>query len=282
MNRRQLAIIGYGRLGRACAAAVAESQDFALAGIVVRVGAGGGELGIQAPVVEHVRDLERVTAALVCVPVAVATGVVRDLLQERIPIVECAMFEGNALERYYQAIAEVAKHHRVPAVVGAGWNPGMLPLFLRAFEILVPKGTTMFSAGPGLKLHHTEALRGVSGVKGALATELRSADGEIERYVYVELSGGTTLETARAALALDPLYSGDRTQVFAVDSIAALEAEGAGIVAERRGTSRSGAHQNMLLEARFDPMTFAARVMLDAVRKLPALGPGLHHYALAA
>lgn len=278
MNRVSLAVVGYGRLGRACVTALAETEDLALAGIVLRHAADSGATGAKAAMVEHVRDLPPVQAALVCVPVAVATGVVRELLQERIAVVECAMFEGHARQRHYEAIAEVAKHRRVAAVVGAGWNPGVLPLILKTFEILVPKGHTVTSTSPGLRVHHTEALAEVRGVKGALATELRGADGNIERYIYVQLDDPTALESVRAALAIDPLYGGAHTQVFAVDSIAALEAEGAGIVAERRGTSRSGAHQSVLFEARFDPVTFAARVMLDAARRLPALGPGLHHY----
>jgi diaminopimelate dehydrogenase len=52
------------------------------------------------------------------------------------------------------------------------------------------------------------------------------------------------------------------------------------VLLERRGTARSGAHQNLLLEARFHVPTFAARVMLDAARRLPYLRPGAHRYSI--
>jgi diaminopimelate dehydrogenase len=279
---QRLAIIGYGRLGRACAQALTERQDLQLAGIV-ELFAASGRAEALVPIVGHVRDLEAaIQVALVCVPATSATGVARQLLQERIAVVECAMLEGHARARHYQAIAEVARHHRTPAVVGAGWDPGVFPLLARTFEILVPKGTTNVSLHPGVRLHHIEALKDVAGVNGALATELRAVDGETEHYVYVELGAGGTLEAVRSALLVDPLYSPGRTQVFQVNDVAALETHGVGVVLERRGTSIRGAHQNLLLEARFDLPLFAARVMLDAASRIPSLAPGVHRYALWA
>jgi diaminopimelate dehydrogenase len=258
---------------------MSEHQDLHLAGIVEPSTASAGAEA-PAPIVEHVRDLEAIQSALVCVPASSATGVARDLLQERIAVVECAMLDGHARERHYEALAEAARHHRVPAIVGAGWDPGVFPLLAHTFEILVPKGTTNISLHPGVRLHHIEALGDVPGVMGALATQQCGADGATEHYVYVQLAAGATLEPVQAALLLDPLYSPGRTQVFAVEDIAALEAQGSGVVLERRGTSIRGAHQNLLLEARFDLLLFAARVMLDAAAHIPALAPGVHRYAL--
>jgi hypothetical protein len=68
--------------------------------------------------------------------------------------------------------------------------------------------------------------------------------------------------------------------VFAVDSAAAIDAASQGVVIERLGSAHTGAHQAMLLEARFDTHTFAARTMLDAVRRIGRLAPGAHPYAL--
>lgn len=280
LNRPRLAIIGYGRLGRACGAALAECQDLVLGGIVVRPGSGNAAPGTAAPVVEHVQDLEAIQVAVVCVPPAAATGVARDLLQQRISIVECAMLDGDARERHYRLIAEAARHRRLPAIVGAGWDPGMLSLLRHAFEVLVPRGSTSVCAHPGVRLHHTGMADDISGVKGVLATDVTAADGGTERYVYVELSDKVTLDEVRAKLVLDPCCPPERTHLFAVASIAALEEQGGGIVLERRGTAKHGAHQSVLLEARFHQATFAARVMLDAVRRLPLLEPGVHRYAL--
>jgi diaminopimelate dehydrogenase len=282
-TRQRLAIVGFGRLGQACARAAAECPEVLLAGVVRRPESAGS---LEAPfshlpVASHLRDLERVDAVLLCVPPAAAKAMARDILQFGMPLVECAMLEGHALDAHHAAIDVAARHHRVAAVVGAGWNPGMLALLERAFDVLIPSGHTVASARPGTSLHHTEAARNIDGVIGALATESRDPDGHVRRYVYAQLAKGADAERVRQSLRDDPLFAGEETLFFPVPDIAALEQEGHGLVLERRGTSRSGAHQNLLLEARFDVATFAARVMLDAAARLPALAPGAHPYSLA-
>ncbi|SDZ00337.1 NAD(P)-binding domain-containing protein [Nitrosomonas sp. Nm58] len=288
MVKLNIAIIGFGRVGGACALALRHADELALAGVVrcpsspmkLRDPLGG------VPVVTHVRDLKRVDMALICVPAGAVLGVARELLQAQIPIVECAVLEGHTLERHYSAIGDAARHHSVPAIVGAGWNPGILPLFEGAFTTLVPDGYTKRTNRPGAGLHHTEAAESIQGVKGALATETRDTQGQLARYVYVELeksikgSAGTSLEAVKAALAADPLFVGEQTCVFEVDSIAALEEEERGILLERVGTERTGAHAALLLEGRFDVPTFTARVMVDAAKCIPSLKPGAHRYSL--
>lgn len=279
MKRTRLAIVGYGRLGRACAEQVAQAQDLLLAGVVVEAGR-APENAARLTVAAHPRDLpQRPDAVLLCVPPAVATDVALDLLQQGMPLVECAAIAGRARDMHYDAVGEAAHRHRVPAVVGAGWDPGVLPLLRRGFEILIPDGQTEARDRPGASLHHTEAARLVPGVADALSTELRDAAGAIRRYVYVELRKGADFDPVREAFMADPLFAGEPTEVFQVDSVAELDKASHGIVLERVGSARRGGHQNLLLEARFDPATFAARVMLDAVRRLERLAPGAHRYA---
>jgi diaminopimelate dehydrogenase len=277
-RRRAIAIVGLGRLGAACLETIRESSDLAAAGVVRRPESGPAPHGV--PTVNHVRDLGHVDAALVCVPATLVAGAARELLQARIPVVECAMLEDRSLEAHYAGIGDAARNHRTAAVLGAGWNPGVLPLLRHAFEMLIPEGHTAVSDRPGVSLHHAEAVRGVRGVRDALVAEQPDAEGRLKRYVYAELAKGTDAAAVQAALAADPLFAGEETLLFPVESVAAMEAEGRGVLLERRGTGRSGAHQNLLLEARFDLYAFAARVMVDAARRLERLGPGAHRYAL--
>lgn len=90
--RVRLAIVGFGRLGRACAHAILAAPDLELVGVVRRPGA---QPRLPAPLervalAHHLRDLEPVDAALLCIPSAVATGMARELLQLRTALVECA------------------------------------------------------------------------------------------------------------------------------------------------------------------------------------------------
>jgi diaminopimelate dehydrogenase len=259
-----------------------ESTDFELAGMVQRPQSATSlprELA-RVPLAQHLRDLGRIDVALLCVPAGDTAGVARDTLQQRTAIVECAMLEGALLQRHHAAIDESARHHRTVAVVGAGWNPGALPLMKELFGVLIPLGHTESSNRPAVSLHHTATVEGISGVSGALTSEYRGSDGTLTRYVYVELASGARLGTVRAAIESDPMFAGERTLVFEVPSLAALEAEGHGLVLERLGTARHGSHQTLLLEGRFEVPAFAARVMLDAARHLPSLKPGAHPYSL--
>ena len=284
MTRWRIAIVGFGRLGAACVGAAAGEADLELAGVVRRASSPGrlaAPFGAVA-VATHLRDLGRIDAALLCVPPTVAAGGADEVLQLRVPLVECAMVEGPAAQAHFHAIDRAAHNHRVAACIGAGWNPGVLPLLRRAFEVLIPEGLTAMTDRPGVSLHHTGVARQIEGVRDAMATERRGEDGRVTRYVYAELAQGVDPRRVQAALDADPLFVGERTLLFAVTSIADLEKEGHGIVLERRGTARHGAHQSMLLEARFDIASFAARVMLDAARRLPGMGPGAHRYSLSA
>lgn len=283
MKTLQVAVIGLGRLGHACAHALIDQEAMALAGVVRRAESLGplpGKLR-RFPAVGHVRDLPAVDVALVCVPAHVALGVARDLLQAQIPVVECAIFEGLALDAYHADLDVTAKNRRVTAIVGAGWNPGVLPLFTKSFEMLIPRGQSVFHRHPGVCLHHSAAVAHIPGVRDALAGQFRGADGTLQHYVYLELKDGADIEQVRAAIIADPLFAEEQTQVFQVNSLAELEAEeGQGMVLERRSGTAAGVHASLLLEARFMLTAFAAQVMLDAARKIPTLPHGAHRYAL--
>lgn len=282
-KRLQVAVIGPGRLGMACARALLEDDDLVLAGIVRRSYSSSElppGLGRQ-PVVNHVRDLPLVDAALVCVPAQQVAGVARELLQARIPVVECAALEGRELELHQAGFDEMCQRYRATAVVGAGWNPGLLTLMQRAFQMLIPRGNEVLHRHPGLALHHSAAAEQVAGVEEALEGEVHGPDGLPQRYVYLRLQRGADFERVRSAILADPLFMSETTQVFELDDLAALESgNGQGLALERRATAASGSHASLVFEARCDAADFAARVMLDAARRLPALHHGAHRYAL--
>jgi diaminopimelate dehydrogenase len=282
-RRLQLAVIGPGRLGTACARALLDDDELALAGIVRRTEAGGeppADLR-RHPVVTHVRDLPPVDAALVCVPAQQVAGVARELLQARIPVVECAAFESRELELHHAGLDELCQRYRATAVVGAGWNPGLLTLMQQAFRTLIPRGDWVMHRHPGVALHHSAAAEQVAGVAQALEGEVHGSDGRPQRYVYLRLQPKADFERVRSAILADPLHAAEATQVFELDDLAALESgHDEGVALERRATAASGSHASLVFEARCEPADFAARVMLDAARRLPALPHGAHRYTL--
>jgi diaminopimelate dehydrogenase len=127
-------------------------------------------------------------------------------------------------------------------------------------------------------LHHAATVAELEGVGGALCTEFRGTDGSLLRYVDVEQKRGADFDVVSDAIRNDPIFLGEATQVFRVESIAPLEEEGHGMVIERRGTTSSGVHDTLLLEGRFDSAVFAARIMIDAARQIPQHRPGASVY----
>ena len=275
MKKIRLAIIGWGKLGRKCVEAIVDDPATDLAGVVRRPESAPA-VGLKAPAVTHISELNQVDAALICVPVDDVMGIAKGLLQGRIPVVECARLHGDAFLEHKSEIHRAALHHRVPAVVGAGCDPGALSLFRSQFALLAPRGHTKIRLHTGASLHHTLAASGIKGVKKALATEHRSGEGALQRYVYVELEPSADAAEVADALVNDPLFLDEETLVFPVPSIAALEETDRGVWLERRATAGEASHASMLLEARYDEAGLAARMMLAAARALPFLQPGAY------
>jgi diaminopimelate dehydrogenase len=99
MRPRRLAVIGLGKLGRACAEAIVATNHLRLAGLVRR--AERLDMGLptgfgDVPVTAEISELDAVDAVLLCLPPQFVTTTAHDLLQQRIPIMECAKIRGEA------------------------------------------------------------------------------------------------------------------------------------------------------------------------------------------
>ncbi|UZR27215.1 hypothetical protein [Methylococcus mesophilus] len=271
----RVAVVGFGRLGRACAEVLTLDDHFVPAGFVRRqqtVAVPRPPRFSAWPAVTHVSELGTVDAALVCVPIAQVREVSRELLQQGIPVVECARFEGRDLAEHKEEMGRMAALYETPAIVGAGWEPGALSLFRGLFALLTPKGDTETTHRPaGTSLHHSTVARAVPGVKDALCTELHVPGGKQQRYLYVELDEGAEFARVESALRSDPLFLGEETLVFQVDDVSALEDEGQGVLLKRYGTAARTAHQLLLFEARVSELALSAQCMAAAARALPGL-----------
>jgi diaminopimelate dehydrogenase len=275
----RLAVVGFGRVGQVCAELISQSHDLSLAAIVRRAASAGGklpEIVRSIPVTTHIGQARDVDAALLCVPTHVVMETAYQILQHGVPIVDCATLHGEALHAHKNAIHKVACHHRAPAIVGAGWDPGALSVFRSWFALLTPGGSTETRHHTGVSLRHTTMARSVVGVKDALCAEVRATDGGLQRYVYVEVEEGADADKITQAIRADPLFLREDTQVFPVESLGELEQEGRGVVLDRRGPPGRLGHHRLLLEARLDDTVLTAQVMLAAARALPQLESGAY------
>lgn len=277
MKPLRLAVVGFGRVGQACAEALQRTRDIALGAIVRRADSVGrslpGTLG-NVPVVSHIGQVSDVRGALICVPAHAVVDAARDCLQHRIAVVECATLHGDGLRSHKGTLHRLSLHHKTPVIVGAGWDPGVLSLFRGLFSLVLPGGSTDITHRTGASLHHTALARTVPGVKDALCAEWHTPEGKVQRYVYVQLEPNAEPDRIREAIRADPLFMGAETQVFPVDNLDSLEEAGRGVLLERRGGIGPFAHQRLLLEARFDASLLTAQIMVAAAHVLPSLKPG--------
>jgi len=279
MKPLRLAVVGFGRVGQICAELIAQSRDLSLAAIVRRAVSASGKLPEtlrSVPVITHIGQARDVDAALLCVPTNAVAEMAAQILQHGIPIVDCMLLHGEALEAHKHVIHKAAVHHRTAAIVGVGWDPGALSVFRSWFALLTPGGATETRHHTGISLRHMAMARTVVGVKDALCAEVRAPNRSLQRYVYVELQKGADPDKIAQAIRADPLFLGEDTQVFPVESLAELEEEGRGVVLDRRGPPGRFGHQHLLLEARFDDTVLTAQIMLAAARALPQLEAGAY------
>lgn len=277
MKPLRLAVVGFGKVGQVCAELILQSHDLMLSALVRRPGSAGEALPERLraiPVATHIGQAGEVDAALLCVPAHAVAEIAGQILQHGIPIVDCIPLHGEELLVHRRAIHKVAVHHRTAAIVGAGWDPGALSLFRAWCALLTPGGSLETRHHTGSSLHHTTMARNVAGVKDALCAEVKAPDRHVQRYVYVELEQGADAERVTQTIRADPLFLGEETTVFPVESLAELDEEGRGVVLDRRGPPGRFGHQRLLLEARGDHAVLTARVMLSAVRALSEREPG--------
>lgn len=279
MKPLRLAVVGLGRIGQACAELIALSHDLTVEAFVRRPASGANGLPDHLrhiPLMTHVGQVRAVDGALICLPTNAVMEAASQILQHGVPIVDCAILHGESFHAHKEAIRKLALHHRTPAIVGAGWDPGALSVFRSWLALLTPGGMTETTHRPGITLRHTVMAKSVVGVKDARSTEVRATDGRLQRYVYVELEKGANADRVTEAIRADPLFLGEETQVFPVESLTSLEQEGRGVVLDRRSSSQRPGRQHLLLEGRFDEAVVTAEVMLAAARALPDLDPGAY------
>lgn len=275
----RLAVIGVGRVGQACAELIALSHDLTVEAFVRRPASGVEGLPDHLrhiPLVTHVSQVKEVDGAMICVPTNAVMEAASQILQHGIPVVDCAILHGESFHAHKAAIHKLALHHNAPAIVGAGWDPGALSVFRSWLALLTPGGMTETTHRPGITLRHTVMAKSIVGVKDALCTEVRATDGRVQRYVYIELEKGANAEVVAQAIRADPLFLGEETQIFPMESLASLEQEGRGVVLDRRSSPQRLGRQHFMLEGRFDKAVVTAEVMLAAARALPDLDPGAY------
>lgn len=221
----RIAIAGHGNLGRGVEAAIAKNPDMRLVGIYTR----------RPPEQLKPQDAATPVHGMAALPehtdridVLILCGGSKDDLPRQGPELAALFntvdsFDTHArIPEYFETVDAPAKANRRTALISAGWDPGMFSINRIIGEALLPDGATYTFWGDGLSQGHSDAVRRVPGVAGAVqytrpvkeaVDRVRSASRPTlatrekhRRECFVVLEKGADAEQVRHAIVTMPHY----------------------------------------------------------------------------
>ncbi len=167
----RIGIVGYGNLGRGVEAAVAKNRDMLIAGIYTRRPPESLVLRHAATPVHGLAELDahrdRIDVLILC-------GGSKEDLPRQGPELAASFntvdsFDTHArIPEYFAAMDAPARDGRRTALISAGWDPGVFSINRVLGEALLPDGATYTFWGDGLSQGHSDAIRKLAGVAGAV------------------------------------------------------------------------------------------------------------------
>ncbi len=227
-HRIRVAIAGYGNLGRGVEAALTQNPDMHLVGVFSRRDPASVTLLDSTVPVYAMADIEQYEDK---VDVMILCGGSKSDLPEQGPYLAkffntVDSFDTHAkVPEYYAALDQSARDSGRVAMLSVGWDPGLFSLNRLFGEAILPEGETYTFWGKGLSQGHSDAVRGVTGVKFGVQYTLPSEDAiarvrsgeqpelttreKHKRECYVVLEDGADEDVVRDSIVTMPNYFAD-------------------------------------------------------------------------
>ncbi|MET3661345.1 diaminopimelate dehydrogenase [Aquamicrobium ahrensii] len=224
----RVAIAGHGNLGRGVEAAILHNPDMRLVGIYTRRPA--EQISPRRPdtpvfaIAELAGHADRIDVLILC-------GGSKEDLPQQGPEYAALFntvdsFDTHArIPDYFAAVDAPARANRKTALISAGWDPGMFSINRALGEALLPDGETHTFWGDGLSQGHSDAVRRIPGVAGAVQytrpvpaamEQARSGSRRMlttrekhQRECFVVLQEGADAEQVRDTIVRMPHYFAD-------------------------------------------------------------------------
>lgn len=275
MEKKRIAIVGYGNIGRFTLEAVETSPDFEIAGIIRRNPADRGDIPADIPVVGSIKELKDVDVAILATPTRSVEEHANEILSMGINTVDSFDIH-TQIPALRKRLDAKAKEENAVSVLSAGWDPGSDSVVRALLEAIAPKGITYTNFGPGMSMGHTVAVKSKEGVKDALSMTIPLGTGIHRRMVYVELLPGYELATVAQSIKEDPYFASDETHVMAVESVDALKDMGHGVNMVRKGVSGKTHSQRFEFDMVINNPALTAQILVACARATFRLQPGCY------
>lgn len=224
----RVGIAGYGNLGRGVESAISQNKDMELVGVFTRRNPEDVKLLNGNVSVHSMDDIHKFTDAI---DVLILCGGSKNDLPEQGPALSALFntvdsFDTHAkIPGYFESVDASAKPNGKTAIISVGWDPGLFSINRLYGEAVLSEGATYTFWGKGLSQGHSDALRRIEGVKGAVQYTIPVADAvdkvrsgslpelttreKHTRECYVVLEDGVDAETVRNTIVTMPDYFTD-------------------------------------------------------------------------
>ncbi len=166
----RIAINGYGNIGRGVEYAVSQNPDTELVGIFTRRDPSTLKVNSGAPVIsadDAEKYVDKVDVMIICGGSATDLPILGPKFAAMFNTVDS--FDTHAkIPEYFAAVDAAAKASGHTSVISAGWDPGMFSLMRLYGEAALPHGNSYTFWGRGVSQGHSDAIRRIDGVKGAV------------------------------------------------------------------------------------------------------------------
>jgi diaminopimelate dehydrogenase len=224
----RVGIAGYGNLGRGVESAIAQNDDMELIGVFTRRNPEDLTLlNDKVPLYAHDSILEfkeKIDVLILC-------GGSKNDLPEQGPALAkhfstIDSFDTHAeIPNYFEKVDQTAKPNENTSIISVGWDPGLFSINRLYGEAVLSEGTTYTFWGKGLSQGHSDAVRRVPGVKGAVQYTIPNEDAVNQvrsgslpelstrdkhtRECYVVLENGAVANEVEQAIVTMPNYFSD-------------------------------------------------------------------------
>ena len=224
----RIGICGYGNLGKGVESEIAKNPDMELAAVFSRrTPADALQIKSNVPVV-HIDEAlgwkDKVDVMILCGGSKSDLPAHGPLFAKSFNTVDS--FDTHAkIPEYYQAVDAAAKAGDNVSIISLGWDPGLFSLIKLYSGAIIPEGKTYAFWGKGVSLGHSEAIRTIEGVEGAIQYTIpvgsameRVRNGENpelstrekhERVCYVAVSPGADEAVIEDKIKTMPYYFSD-------------------------------------------------------------------------
>ncbi|MCL2852445.1 MAG: diaminopimelate dehydrogenase [Defluviitaleaceae bacterium] len=275
MEKINVAVVGWGNVGKQAVKAVNAAPDMELVGVVRRSVSGDSARAGHVRAVEDIKELGKVDVALLCTPTRAVEEEASKYLAMGISTVDSFDIHSGIVDLRGK-LGPIAKANGVVSVVAAGWDPGSDSVVRTLMEAMSPGGITYTDFGPGMSMGHSVVARSVAGVADALSLTIPLGTGVHRRLVYVQLKEGASFEKVEADIKTDPYFRHDETRVMQVDDVQALVDMGHGVSMSRKGVSGQTHNQMLQFNMRINNPALTSQVMASCARACKRLPPGCY------